>query len=143
MAEAEANEPRGSSLQNLPAEILYMVIEHMEYASDVHAISQMCHQLCAFADKRLVSHFASECSPRGLNRVINSRNVTVVDRLVSAPNFHLESYRKGHPDPLLDDPLVAAAIHGFLDALKVLVGGGESPDPSRYKSSVKYTHQLS
>ncbi|KAJ5380691.1 ankyrin [Penicillium cataractarum] len=87
MAEAEADEPRGSSLQNLPAEILHMIVEHMEYASDVHALSQTCRRLAAFGDKCLVSHFASQCSPRGLNRLIKNRNLTAVHTLVSNPNF--------------------------------------------------------
>lgn len=110
--------------QALPAELLCMVVEHLEYASDVNALSQTCHHLHAIANTRLSSYYIPRYSPRGLYRAITSGNALAVRRLCALPKLSWGDYCKIYPEPI-----VTAAEHGFLEIVKLLSGESGEDGP--------------
>ncbi|KAJ5693159.1 ankyrin [Penicillium macrosclerotiorum] len=145
----------GRRLYDLPNEVLGLVMDYLEYASEVHALGQICAHLHAVVDAYLYAHYAREYSPRGLDRIIQNNNLAALRRLLAAGiGFHRYYCDTGHATPLplaakigraevvrllleydgvrfvaddLDRALLVAAAKNYVDVLRVLVSSGMKP----------------
>ncbi|OJJ94731.1 hypothetical protein ASPACDRAFT_48560 [Aspergillus aculeatus ATCC 16872] len=62
-------------LTSLPIELLLVILDRFEYASDVNALAQTCRRFHDLANSRyLYSYFAQTCSPQGLQRIADICN---------------------------------------------------------------------
>ena len=111
----EPDPPRRVFHQILPAELLFIIADHLEYPSDANALSQTCHHLNAIANTRLSSYYIPRYSPCGLYRAITSANVLAARRLCTSPNFTQGGYRETYLESL-----ETAAEPGFLEIVKIV-----------------------
>lgn len=71
-------------LLDLPNEILFLILETLEYASEVAAVAQTCQSLCTIANTILYSSFGKLCSPYALKRIVLDGNEDALRKLLSA-----------------------------------------------------------
>lgn len=57
-----------------PTEILELITEQLEYAYEINSLSQTCQRLYNIANVFLFRHYARECSPLGLERIVMNDN---------------------------------------------------------------------
>lgn len=98
-----------------------MVIDHLDYASEVSIYGQTCRAINSFADQRLYQHFAKLYSPRGFKRVIENDNVLAVRRLLSA-GVKFDRYDGVYRDHRTPFELAVSrgnedVVHAFVDIL--------------------------
>ncbi|KAH8696530.1 ankyrin repeat-containing domain protein [Talaromyces proteolyticus] len=87
----------------LPLEILYLILDDLEYASDVNAVAQTCRRLYQVANNPyLYPKFAQACSPMGLERIANNNNVDAIRKFLSSGVDFDQLYRaiRSPPDGL-------------------------------------------
>ncbi|KAJ5761508.1 ankyrin repeat-containing domain protein [Penicillium manginii] len=110
-------------LSSLPLEIVQLVIEHLEYASEVNSLAQTSRHLCKIATSPfLYPQYARLCSPHGLDRLVANGNADSLRRLV-ANGVDLKKYLEyGRFLREKSDrrwPVEVAASGGFADVLQV------------------------
>ncbi|KAJ6126137.1 ankyrin [Penicillium samsonianum] len=137
---------------SLPTEILEFITIALDYASEVNSLSQTCQRLYGVANHRLYVDFA-ECSPRGLDRVVQNDNADALYRLlVNGVSFDQYFRTTGHPTPLRltvekDLSNVAKLLVVYLE---VLLGNGKSeyrflpgnPSYREYEDDLEWTLHL-
>ncbi|KAJ5249560.1 ankyrin [Penicillium chrysogenum] len=139
---------------SLPTEILELITIELDYASEVNSLSQTCQRLHGVANHRLYVDFAKECSPRGLDRVVQNDNADALYRLlVNGVSFDQYFRTTGHPTPLRltvekDLSNVAKLLVVYLE---VLLRNGKSeyrflpgnPSYREYEDDLEWTLHLS
>lgn len=91
-----------NNLLCFPPEILEMITLHLEYAYEINSLAQTCHRLYSIANSCLFRHYAKECSPRGLVRIVKNDNARALYRLlVNGLNFDQYFRITGHSTPIL------------------------------------------
>lgn len=109
-------------LSILPVEIIKLIIERLEYASEVNALAQTCRHLSDIATcPYLYPQYATRCSPQGFDRLVGNGNVESLRRLVSngADLDRFFVYSQGYPARDRRSPIAVAASKGFTEILQV------------------------
>ncbi|KAJ5595116.1 uncharacterized protein N7459_001324 [Penicillium hispanicum] len=101
----------------LPTELLYLIVDFLDYASEANAVSQTCWRLHHAANPKLYSYYAKRYSPFGLARVVEKGNADAVRKLLSA-DIDPARYRAAISD---QTPIQLAAAHGHVEVLQAFV----------------------
>lgn len=108
-----------ANLMSIPTELVALIVDELDYASEVNAVAQTCHRLHDIANVRLYSFYAKRYSPHGLNRIVENGNVDAIEKLLSAGlNFDSAYYSHGTET---ETPLLLAASAGQVDIINAFV----------------------
>lgn len=104
-----------ASITTMPTELVLAILDELEYASQVSAVSLTCRRLYGIASDYLYEHYAKTYSPHGLHRVIENGNDDAVYQLLLAGiEFDTAYYLDGSP---FKSPLRVAASNGHVHIL--------------------------
>ncbi|CAI7663493.1 unnamed protein product [Penicillium pancosmium] len=114
-------------LSSLPTELVQLIVERLEYASNVSALARTSRYLSSVATSPyLYPQYAKLCSPAGLDRLVANGNAEALRRLV-AHGIDLKKYLdygRGREHKIRSDrrrsPVEVAASNGFADVLHVI-----------------------
>lgn len=77
-------------LLHLPVEVRDLIAEHLEFASELNALSRTCRTLYSSAHRRLYD--PKECSPKGFKNIVKHKNVDALRQIL--PGFLDQGYDK-------------------------------------------------
>ncbi|KAJ5102459.1 ankyrin [Penicillium argentinense] len=85
-----------------PNEILEMITQHLEYAYEINSLSRTCRRLYSVPNCCLFAHYAKECSPPGLERIVRNDNTGALYKLlVNGLDFDQYFRMTGRSTPII------------------------------------------